>query len=85
MTERHKANMMCASCAAVGINLSFIQKIVKADGHEYNALGVQKDSNPVDLKGSEVKHTRTNMQVCKAYLVRSRHTHHLYAAVVYLM
>jgi len=53
---------------AVGINLSFIKKIARAESREYNALGVQKDSSPVDLKGAEVKDPRTNMQVCKAYL-----------------
>ena len=52
---------LCASCAAIGVNLSFVREIASAKGSEYNALGVQKNKK---------NDHRTNMGLCKDYLVR---------------
>ena len=57
-----RANVcMCGPCAAIGVNLSFVREIASAKGNEYNALGVQNNKK---------NDRRTNMRLCKDYLVR---------------
>ena len=58
-------------CAAIGMNMTFVQKIAAAEGHEYGALGIQKSTSGLNLDAADPKKrdTRTNMELCKAYLV----------------